>query len=197
MLLTGQGFPHAIRRLGSHLLQAMFLLLLATGCGRALYALPDPPPDEEWTELGATATEDRQAATDRMLAAKRSAVSVYVALKGQKWDEALKLMSQDTRNFLDDASGGEGPEAALAKGELILGGQAASIRPADDFFIENMQEVRDDHPNAPAESETKNRKELYAIGRDGRARKIVMIFEADTWRLHSPFLGTPLIDASK
>jgi hypothetical protein len=165
------------------------------GCGRALYKLPDAPPKEQWEHLNADDVDDKQGSVERFLAAKRVAIDVYGALLEERWADALPLMSQETRNFLEDTSGGKGAVAALAAGELVLSGQVAKFRPPSDFFITEMVGLKDALPNAPTENETKLRKELYAVNARGQARKVLFIYEADGWRFHSPFLGSPILAA--
>lgn len=118
------------------------------------------------------------------LASKKVAIELYAALSDKKWPEALAMMSQETRNFLEDSSNGKGALGALEAGELAFAGQVARFRPAADFFIADLAGIKDALPNAPAENETKLRKELYAINSDGQARDL-FIYEADAWRFHS------------
>jgi hypothetical protein len=177
------------------LVSALLASAGVAGCGRALYSLPDPPPREDWQNLNASDIDDRQGSVERFIAAKRVGVELYAALTAERWDEALEMMSQETRNFLEDASNGKGAAGALAAGELALGGQVTRFRPAADLFIADLVGLKDTLPNAPMESETKLRKELYAVNARGQARKVLFIYEADAWRFHSPFVGTPILAA--
>jgi hypothetical protein len=187
----GRGLICALN--GGVLLVILFSIL---GCGPALYDLPPAPPKEQWISFSSADPEDKQGSVERFLASKKVAIELYAALSDKKWPEALAMMSQETRNFLEDSSNGKGALGALEAGELAFAGQVARFRPAADFFIADLAGIKDALPNAPAENETKLRKELYAINSDGQARKILFIYEADAWRFHSPFLGTPILAAA-
>lgn len=172
-----------------HLIPLSLLTALAMACSGSMYTLPNPAPESEWVNVLATEKEDEQAKLKRTLAAKKAALDLYEALDTGRWDDAVALMSQETRNFLDEASGGQGAAAALESGKIELGDKAMQFRPTEVFFIDGLANIKDEVPGAPPEAETQRRKELYAISRDGRARKLVFIYEADAWRLHSPVLG--------
>jgi hypothetical protein len=161
------------------------------GCGPSLYELPAPPPADTWRAFDRQLEETEEERVRRFLAAKSAAIQAFAALQGGEFEEALGLMSQETRNFFEDSSGGRGALVVLQTGLIMVAGEESRFDPVADIFIEDLQDIRDDF--GQSEAETPRRKELYAISRSGKARKIVMIFEADGWRLHSPFLKTPLL----
>src|SRR5690606_24493009 len=155
-----------------------------------LYELTPPPPKDEWVDVNAVEEEDEEAKVRRFLDAKRAAIKVYGALQQGDWDTALENMSQETRSFLEDASGGEGAAVTLERRELLVSGQQVPFDPIADFFISDLADIRDEVPGQE-EAETPRRKELYAVSREGEARKVLFIYEADRWVFHSPFVRTP------
>ena len=112
--------------------------------------------------------------------------------QARSFADVLPLMSQETQAFFEDASNGAGAVAALETGELVVDGKTTPFDPVADLLIDDLRDLRDDFAGQ-SEAETPRRKELYAIAGDGRARKLVFIFEADAWRFHSPFVKTPIL----
>lgn len=174
------------------LLVAVAVAILTMGCGD-IYTLPDAPPRESWVDLDAPEEEDEQAKLRRFLDAKRTAIKVYSALQKGDWDTVIDNVSQETRAFLEDGSGGAGARAALESGQLDIAGQQVDFDPAADFFIDDLQQIEDTLPGQE-EDETTRRKELYVINSAGEARKVLFIYEGDQWVFHSPFLRTPKIE---
>ncbi len=166
--------------------------LTTTACGPSIYTLPEPPPKDQWVDLNATEEESDEVRVRRFLDAKRVAISTYAALQNRDWKTALEHMSQETRAFLQTASADNDPAAALERGELHIDGQPVAFVPVEDFFIADLEDLRDDI-KGETESETLKRKEIYAIGQDGKARKVIFILEAGAWRFHSPFVRTPFL----
>ena len=182
---------HSLRPCAWLVAAALALTTLgATACGPGIYELPDPPPKDEWVDVHATEDESDEVRIRRFLDAKRVAISTYAALQSRDWDTALNNMSQETRAFLQDASGDNNPASALESGQLLVGDQTITFDPVADFFIAGLEDLRDEMPGK-TESETLKRKEIYAIGSDGKARKVVFIVEGEAWRFHSPFVRTP------
>ncbi len=175
---------------------AIALTALSAACGPSIYTLPDPPPKDEWVDLQATEEESDEVRVRRFLDAKRVAISTYAALQSRDWDTALENMSQETRAFLQDASGNNDPASALERGELLVGDQTVTFDPVTDFFIDGLEDLRDE-VSGQTESETLKRKEIYAVGRDGKARKVIFIVEGGAWRFHSPFIRTPTFSVKR
>jgi len=166
-------------------------LVFSFGCSD-IYTLPDAPPRESWVDLDAPDEEDEQEKLRRFLDAKRTAITVYSAMQKGDWDTVVDNMSQETRAFLEDGSGGAGAKVALESGELDIAGQQITFDPATDFFIDDLQQIEDTLAGQ-VENETKRRKELFVINKSGEARKVLFIYEGDKWVFHSPFLRTPKI----
>ncbi len=169
---------------------AGMLVLLLTACGGGLYDLPPAPPASEWVSFQEQREESDEERVRRFLDAKRAAIQIYAALAEGRWERAVELMSQETVAFFEDASNGAGAEAVLAAGVLSFGDEQIPFDPLVDLFIADLEDLRDE-VEGQVEAETRRRKELFAISRQGQGRKIIMIYERDGWRLHSPFIRTP------
>ena len=166
--------------------------LVLSACGPSLYSLPEPPPKEEWKETDDSVASPDEAAIKRFLDAKRVAIRIYSAMIDEDWDRVVDNMSQETRAFLEEASPSSDAKATLASKELQIDGETIPFDPISDFFIADLADIVDTL-DGQQEEETEKRKELFVIGADNRARKVLFIYEEGTWRLHSPFVRTPTI----
>jgi len=174
-------------------LEFAVLSLWLAACGPSLYDLPVAPPKDEWVDSQDAVEEDEEVLVRRFLDSKRAAITVYGALQSKDWDKALDQMSQETQNFLESSAPDGVAATALETGTLMVNGKEESFDVVGDFFVTNLEDIVDDL-EGQAENETTKRKELYALSRDGQARKLIFIFEAGAWKFHSPFIRAPRIE---
>lgn len=154
----------------------------ASGCSD-LYVLPDPPPKDRWSTVSLDPAEDERNAEGRYLAARTSILQLYDALYDEDWERAWGLLSSETQAFLDNASSEKDGKKALALGVLTIQGRDEEFDPVDLFIINDLRQLDDTSPGA-TEAETPTRKEIFATAADGTVHKIVVIREADVWRIH-------------
>jgi hypothetical protein len=160
------------------------LSLALSGC-YDLYALPDPPPADQWTQAGLDPTQDEVNQERDALDARKAALALYEKLSAGALEEAWALLSTETHNFLTFGNPDGDGLKALGEGSLTLpGGEPERFDPVDLFLVRDLQRLDDEHPDFPQEAETTHRKELYAISADARVHKVVLIREEGQWRVH-------------
>lgn len=174
-------------------LELTVLAAILASCGPSIYDLPVAPPKDEWVDSQDAIEEDEEVRIRRFLDSKRVAITVYGALQSKDWGKALDQMSQETQNFLENGAGDGVAATALESGVLKLNGKEEPFDVVGDFFVSNLEDIVDEL-EGQSENETTKRKELYALSRDGQARKIIFIYEAGAWKFHSPFIRTALIE---
>ena len=157
--------------------------LLMTNCGSNLYDLPPPPPKEEWKVYN-NKQDDSQEDAQRFLAAKRAIFQLAEALQKNDHDAVWSLLSFETQNFLDYVSANQGGLEVLKQGVLtLLDGEIFEINPVSLLLLKDIDQIEDNHGSAK-QAETTNRKELFLINELGRVKKVIMIREAGSWKLH-------------
>lgn len=149
-------------------------------CG-AVYKLPEPPPASEQGPVALDPSEERQRSEARYIEARRTLVALYAALDGEEWDAAVELLSHETRLLL--ASGGSGSDVeALAAGAVTVDGVRYAFDPVDLFLLADPEGFEDSLEDEE-EAETGRRKEVFVV-RGDEHRRVVVIDEGGSWRLH-------------
>ena len=156
-----------------------------------MYTLPDAPPESEW-KAPEQPKESQEELTKRFRDAKRAAIQCYAALADSKWSTALEWMSEETIQFYNTHSNGEGAESVFENGAIFIDGETKSFDPVGDVFIRGLTDIRDDF-GGRVDDEGKTRKVLYAISSSGQAREMVFIYENEKWRLDAPQFQSPLL----
>lgn len=164
----------------------MTLVFAVAGCGANVYQLPAPP--EETHSVALDPTADAAADEALYIEARRTVLGLYERLSQQRWSEAWELLSNETRLLLDEGSNQQG-EAALSSGEVDLDGRRYSFDPVDLFVVSGLTAI-DDEFDGETQHETDRRREVFATGEGGTVRKIVVIREGDSWRVHLPLWPT-------
>ncbi len=154
-------------------------------CGQRLYELPDPPPSAYWQRHSLNPGEEEVRSADLFAAAEGAIVEFVGAVNEQRWDDAYRLLSNETRILLDDVSPTGLGEAVLEFGLVQRDGAEFRIDPMDLYVVAEMVELLDEMEGEP-ESETYRRKEIWAVSELGFVNHEVMIFEEDGWRIHKP-----------
>lgn len=169
-----------MRRLTLRATLFVFLAGSAFACQR-VYELPAPPPEGARARVTLDPSEEQRLSEEAFLEARRTVLALYEALGAGEWEAASTLLSNETRLLL---SGGDGVGAAdvLAAGTITSNGTsyafdpvALLLLPAPDGFEDTME--------GEDEAETSRRKEIFATAGDDY-RKIVLIEEGGSWRVH-------------
>lgn len=185
-------FPLNDVRLISPLLAFAFV---ASACGGPVYRLPDPPAADEQRDVSLDRVEERERDSDRYNDARRAILGLYDALGNERWDEALGLVSQETRVLL--SSGGSGDaEVALATGTLVLDDAEYQFDAVDLLLIPGVREIAD-RVEGVDDVETDRRKVVHLTDTGGHTRAVVVIYEADAWRVHVPALPRDRVTTSR
>jgi hypothetical protein len=163
----------------------IIILTLLAACGPNLYELPDPPPREFWVRHSLTPGEDSQRSRERFLAAQITVVLLVEALQENRYEDAYRLLSNETRILLDVLSPSGRGETVLEDGVIERNGAEYHVDPLDLFVIRDMAEITDS-VTGEIESETYRRKEVFAISTEGDTHHLVLILEEDEWRIHKP-----------
>ncbi len=159
------------------------VLVGLAGCS-SLYQLPDPPSPESWRRHSLTPGEDDERSTERFIEAQEAVLTFTEALNDQRFDDAYGLLSNETRILLDSLSSTGRGEHVLESGEITRNG-TFSVDVIDLFVIRDLDRIEDEHPDSQ-ESETYRRKEVYVFDTEGVSHHVVLIREADAWRIHKP-----------
>lgn len=154
--------------------------LLLVACTQ-VYTLPEAPPLDQRVSVHVDPAQEERESAARYLEARRTLVSLYEAFGAEDWARATELLSVETRLLL--SAGGDGnPETSLASGRLILDGASFRFDPTDLFLMENPEEM-EDWIAGEEEVESSRRKEVFL--RNGEeVRRVVLVNEADEWRVH-------------
>lgn len=167
------------------------LTSLIEACGPGLYDLPPPPSRDLWESTSTDPAEEERAAQRRYLAARTALLDLYRALSDEDWDVAWEMLSTETQSFLAFSSSSGDGKRALREGRLTLpDGTDIQMDPVDLFLVSDLRRLEDDHENEP-QAETPRRKELFAFSADGRIKKVVLIYELDSWRVHRTTAPAP------
>jgi hypothetical protein len=159
------------------------ILALATACG-SLYALPDPPPPSDWVETSLVPGQDDHNDAERYIAARTAALKLYEALSNDDWDTAWELISAETQSFLNYvAPEGDGKQALMSGRLKFPDGEEVAVDAVSLLLIRDLRDLDDDHGDEE-QSETANRKEIFAVSDGGETKKVVLIFEGGAWRVH-------------
>jgi hypothetical protein len=165
-----------------------FALLAVAACGPRLVALPDPVPPAERVAVELDPSADAALDEGRALEARRAVLAAYDAVAASDWEALWELLSHETRALLDSVGEGDG-RAALAEGRLVQGGRTWTFTPMELLLASGVADIVDDTVGEP-EIESARRKELDLVSAEGARRRVVVIREADQWRLHMPRIPT-------
>lgn len=169
-----------------HLLTLLLIVTTLTpSCAQDLYVLPAPPAPSERRSVSLIPGEEERKREQEYLQARASILKLYQLLSAKRFDEALNFMSQETRDFLAFVSPRDkNPAVTLVEGRLVLkDGTNLQIEPVSFLLAADLSKLQDE-VEGRQEQESARRKEIYAIQRDGKARRIVMILEGGKWVLH-------------
>lgn len=156
-----------------------------------MYTLPDAPPKEEWVKA-LPPQESPEEAAKRYLDAKRSAIQCFAALADEKWTKALSWMTDDSVDLLRNLAVDGNLEASLAAHQLQRDGDVFAFDPVNDVFIAGLTDIRDEFGDQ-IDDENESTKILYAVGRSGDARRVVVVLENDQWKIKLTQIPIPLL----
>jgi hypothetical protein len=163
--------------------------LVFAGCASNLYELPPPPEKGERSDATLASRAEEEKAQQDYAAARAALLKAYNLLSTQRYDEAVDLMSQETRAFLTYGTEKSAAEV-LADGALTLpSGERVEFEPSTFFVAADVQKLEDTVEGA-TENETDRRRELFAISADGSAHRVIMIKQGGSWVLHKTSPGT-------
>jgi hypothetical protein len=166
-------------------LAGLLLVGWLSGCGPNLYELPDPPPRDEWRRHSLNPADDEVVYLQNFLSAKDTVLTFVEALEDERWEDAYRLLSNETRLLLDDLSPSGRGETVLENGRIQRGDNEYLVDALDLFVIRDLVDIVDQH-DREREAETYRRKEIYAVDSNGEAHHIVVIYEEGGWRIHKP-----------
>ena len=170
----------------------MCLVVFAASCGPAIYEIPAPPPEEEWTDRQLDPSAEEEASAERYAEARRAVLALYEALQEGDYEAAYYMLSNETRILLDTYGGGVGDEA-LANGLLEVDGTTYAFDPVDLLLMPEPASF-EDSVRGEEENETSRRKEIFIFDADEAYRRVVVIREADEWVIHAPRVPTDRLD---
>jgi hypothetical protein len=173
----------------------LLLLVCAAlaACG-GIYTLPEAPAEEERATVHLDpAAEEREAAA-RYTEARRTLVALYEALGGSRWTDAIELLSIESRLLLSAGGSGNAAES-LENGVLTIDGSDYRFDPIDLLLMHTPDAMEDSVPGE-SESETARRKEVFLVTAE-EARRVVLILEADQWRVHLRRLPIERLDRAE
>jgi hypothetical protein len=155
------------------------------GCADTLYVLPDPPPEGERRSVSLIPGEDERLKEQDYIAARASALKLYQLLSTKRFEEAIGLMSQETRDFLVFVSPGDkNALTTLEEGKMKFpDGTLVVADPVEVLLSADMSDLKDE-VEGEEEQEGVRRKEIWAQSEGKKPRKIVMIKEGGKWVLH-------------
>ncbi|MCB9531085.1 MAG: hypothetical protein H6698_01550 [Myxococcales bacterium] len=164
--------------------------LVGLGVGTAchpVYRLPDPPPREAWAHVEIDPSAARVQSDEAFTAARRVLVSLYEAAGAGEWATFAEGLSAETRVTLGGGNAANA-ESALAAGRVTVGGREWAFEPIGLLLPPNPTGFSDTRAGEH-EEESARRKEVFVESGD-EARRVVMIWEGDAWRVHVPRLRT-------
>lgn len=176
----------------TRLLTAVFACLILTACG-GVAELPPPAAVEDRAHVDLDRVAGEEAEADRFAEARRAILALYDALAREDFAAVYEGLSHETRALLDSLSNNDG--VGLLQSEVLTqDGQRYSFETADLLLLSSVDEITDDTEGEPA-VESARRKEIDLINSEGSRRRVILIFEGDSWRLHMPRIPTTLLTA--
>lgn len=161
-------------------MRILFIALIALAACSP-YALPDPPPETERGAVTLNPSEAQRESTERFAEARRTILSLYETLETADWEAASALLSHETKLLLGQGDASQA-SAALASGRVTVEGASYDFDPLTLFLIPSPDAFEDDWEEAE-QHETSRRKEVFIVSGED-SRRVVVIYEADAWRLH-------------
>lgn len=174
----------------TRLLTAAFACFLLAACG-GLGELPPPSPEESRVNVDLDRIAGEAADADRFAEARRAILSLYDALARADFNSVYEGLSHETRALLDAMSNNDGV-GLLERGELTQDGQQYTFQTTGLLLLASVDEIRDDTEGEP-EVESARRKELDLVDSAGTRRRVILIREGDSWRLHMPRIPVTLL----
>ncbi|MGM0559136.1 MAG: hypothetical protein ACQEVA_22315 [Myxococcota bacterium] len=163
-------------------------MLFFAGCASNLYELPPPPEKGERADAKSAIRAEEEKAQQDYAAARAALLKAYNLLSTQRYDEAVDLMSQETRAFLTYGSDSSAADV-LADGVLTLSsGEQVEFEPSTFFVAADVQKL-EDSVEGVEENETDRRRELFAVSADGSAHRVIMIKQGGDWVIHKTGAG--------
>ncbi len=161
-------------------ISVLVLPFVLVACTR-VYTLPEAPPEDQRVSVQVDPAQEERESAARYLEARRTLVALYEAFGVDDWERAASLLSVETRLLL--SAGGDGAaETALASGTLQLNGASYEFDPIDLFLMESP-EAMEDSVVGEDETESSRRKVVFLVNGD-EVRRVVLVHEADEWRVH-------------
>ena len=167
------------------------LIVLFVSCGPNLYTLPNPPERSKWKTVSLIPGQEQRDAEREYRDVRAQILRLYSLLSSQRFQESAELFSIETQDFLKFGSGEATVAEVLASGKVKLSnGGVVDLDPVSMLLAKDVSKLTDE-VDGVKESETKNRKEVFAELEDGSYQRIVMIREGGKWVLHRTRLGAP------
>lgn len=159
------------------------LIFVASACGAPMYSLPAPPAESEQRSVSLIPGEDERRAQGQYLDVRARVLEVYNLLASKRFDEATRLMSHETRDWLESMGAGASVVEVLAAGKLTTPNGVVDFDPVTTLVANDVSQLAD-RVEGVEEHETAARKEIFATLHDGKLQKIVLIQEGGQWVLH-------------
>ena len=160
-----------------------------SACHRvSMYELPPPPPPDERRDVSLIPGEEQRQDEQRYLAARAAVLDLYNLLSTKRYDEAVELMSAETRDFIVGIGSGEKAADVLVAGLLEDG--TTKFDPLAVLLAPDVSTLSDSATGVE-EHETTGRKEIFATLPSGQLQTIVMITERGKWVLHRTRIPEP------
>ena len=172
------------------ILLIVLIAFAVTACASNPYQLPPPPPEDQWIDDAADPKAEERKREMLYLEARTTILGLFNLLSNQRYEEASKMVSSETRDFL---TGGGNLEFAdvLASGKLELGnGEVVELNPVSTLVAPDLTGMVDSVEGI-GENETDSRKELF-VPVEGGFQRVVMIKEGGAWVLHRTRLPQPI-----
>lgn len=167
----------------SRIYPVLAVAIIIASCASNIYELPPPPEDAEGSETSLAPRVEEEASQNENSAARSAVLEAFNLLSTQRYDEAVELMSQETRAFLTHGTDASAAEV-LARGELVLpSGRRVEFEPSTFFVASDVQTLEDDIDGVE-QRETDRRREYFAVSADGTPHRVVTIKQGDRWVLH-------------
>lgn len=169
----------------------LVLLTLGVGCRAGLYSLPSPPPAEKQRDVSLIPGEEQRQAEQLYLDARARVMELNNLLSTNRYQEAVELLSLETRDWLESMGGGAPAAEVMAAGKLKLpSGEVVEFDPVSTLLAGDVSKLTDAIDGVD-EHETENRKEIFATLPSGKIQKVVLISEGGQWVLHRTRLPEP------
>ena len=163
----------------------LLLMSVLSACPGPLYELPDPPAVPR--EVSLYPGEEQRARERDYVAARGVVIRISGLLNSKRYEEALELMSAETKDMLEYLSPKRGEEGAavhaLSEGTLMLGGAPRQVDVVELLVGSDLSEI-EDAVEGVEEQETLQRKEIFVITEDKEPRRLVVIKQGGDWVLH-------------